>query len=90
MLARFTGSAFFPGGLGEFTAPANEFLVFETGPSETIRLQWATYYDAADEAAISRLYGGIHPSVDDLPGRVLGARVGSAVFNRALALFGDN
>ena len=78
------------GGLGEFTAPANEFLVFETGPSETIRLQWATYYDAADEAAISRLYGGIHPSVDDLPGRVLGARVGSAAFNHALALFGDN
>ena len=90
VLARFTGSAFFPGGLGEFTAPANEFLVFETGPSETIRLQWATYYDAADEAAISRLYGGIHPSVDDLPGRILGARVGSAAFNHALALFGDN
>ena len=88
VLTRFTGSEYFPGGLGEFVAPAHDYLVFESGPSETIRLQWATYYDAADEAGISRLYGGIHPSVDDLPGRVIGSRVGIAAFERALSYFG--
>ena len=63
VLARFTGSEFFPGGLGEFVAPAHEFLAFESGPTEPLTMQWATYYDAADEAASSRLYGGIHPRV---------------------------
>ena len=46
VMALFTGSEYFPGGLGEFVASANEFLVFETGPTETLTLQWATYYDA--------------------------------------------
>ena len=87
VLARFTGSAFFPGGLGEFVAPAHQFLAFESGPTEPLTMQWATYYDAADEAAISRLYGGIHSRVDDLPGRRIGARIGSAAFERALTYF---
>ena len=87
VLARFTGSEFFPGSLGEFVAPAHEFLAFESGPTEPLTMQWATYYDAADEAAISRLYGGIHPRVDDLPGRRIGARIGSAAFERALTYF---
>ena len=39
-------------------------------------LQWATYQDAADQAGVSRLYGGIHVRADDLPGRVMGATVG--------------
>ena len=52
-----------------------------------LTLQWATYYDASDEAAISRLYGGIHPRVDDLPGRRIGALIGSAAYERAQAYF---
>ena len=31
VMAHFTGSAYFPGGLGEFAAEKNEFLVFEEG-----------------------------------------------------------
>ena len=87
VMTLFTGSEYFPGGLGEFEATANEFLVFETGPSETVTLQWATYYDASDEAAISRLYGGIHPRMDDLPGRRIGAQIGRDAFARALTYF---
>ena len=37
-----TGDAYFPGGLGEFTARKNEILVFEEGPSVDVKLQWAT------------------------------------------------
>jgi hypothetical protein len=87
VLDRVTGSPFFPGGLGEFVAPAGEFLVFEDGPSETVTLQWATYRDAADQSALSRIWGGIHPPADDVPGRRIGAAVGPAAFDRAESLF---
>ena len=90
VLAAITGSEFFPGGLGEFVAPAHDFLAFESGPTETVTLQWATYYDAADEAGLSRLYGGIHPRVDDLPGRIIGSKIGIAAYARALSYFGDS
>ena len=90
VMALFTGSEYFPGGLGEFVAPEHDFLVFESGPTETLTLQWATYYDASDEAGISRLYGGIHPWVDDLPGRIIGSKIGIAAFEQALAYFGDS
>ncbi len=86
-LDEFTGTPFFPGGLGEFLAPANEFLVFENGPSVDVVLQWATYYDAADESAASRIWGGIHPPADDIPGRIMGEIVGDKAFNKALTYF---
>ena len=71
-----TGSAFFPGGMGEFLAPMDEFLVFEDGPSDTVRLQWATYMDASDQCSLSRIWGGIHPPIDDMPGRMIGDVIG--------------
>ncbi len=76
VLAAFTGSAYFPGGLGTFTLKQGSFLSFEYGPSQDIQLQWGTYYDAADQAGLSRIYGGIHVSNDDLVGRKTGSQVG--------------
>ena len=87
VLAGITGSPFFPGGLDGFTAAANAFLTFEQGPSQTVQLQWGTYYDASDQAGISRLYGGIHISVDDLTGRVIGSQVGQNVWALAQRYF---
>ncbi len=87
VLTAMTGSAFFPGGMGTFTARANEFLEFEEGPSTDIVLQWATYYDAADQAGISRLYGGIHVPADDGPGRIMGSQCGIAAWDQALKYF---
>jgi len=52
-----------------------------------VTLQWATYFDAADDAGISRLYGGIHISADDLAGRRLGALCGKDAWARALRYF---
>ncbi len=86
VLTLLTGSPFFPGGLGEHRFAANSFLEFERGPSSDLSLQWATYYDAADQAGLSRLFGGIHPSIDDVVGRRLGARVGLAAFLKAQTL----
>ncbi len=83
VLTAITGSPYFPGGMGSFVAQKDEYLEFENGPSETLVLQWATYYDAADQAGRSRLWGGIHPQADDLPARVLGATLGRKAWARA-------
>jgi membrane-associated phospholipid phosphatase len=80
VMTRLTGDPFFPGGLAEFTATKNTFLQFEKGPSQDVTLQWATYEDAAGECALSRIWGGIHPPSDDIPGRWMGQEVGKKAF----------
>jgi hypothetical protein len=55
-----------------------------------LTLQWATYYDAADQAGISRLYGGIHVRADDLAGRVMGATCGQEAWELAQHYFYGN
>lgn len=89
VLTAFTGDAYFPGGMGTFLAPAHEFLVFEDGPSVDVELQWATYRDASDECSLSRIYGGIHPFFDDVPGRLMGIEIGLDAFDRAATFYGD-
>ncbi|MEO0404361.1 MAG: vanadium-dependent haloperoxidase, partial [Bacteroidota bacterium] len=86
-LTRITGDPYFPGGIGIFEAPQNEFLVFEDGPSIDIELQWATYRDASDQCSLSRIWGGIHPPADDVPGRQMGLYIGDKAFQKALTYF---
>jgi len=87
VLDRLTGTPYFPGGMGEFVCPQNQFLVFEDGPSVTVTLQWATYYDASDQCSLSRIWGGIHPPCDDIPGRLMGQEIGDEAFGRAEQLW---
>jgi hypothetical protein len=87
VLTLITGSPFFPGGLGEFKANKDEFLVFEKGPSVDVVLQWATYRDASDQTSLSRIWGGIHPPADDIPGRLIGDKVGKEAFAFAVPYF---
>lgn len=87
VLTLFTGDAFFPGGMGIFDAAQEDFLVFENGPSETISLQWATYRDASDQTSLSRIWGGIHPPIDDIRGRIIGDKIGKAAFGLAKSYF---
>ncbi len=90
VMTAITGSAYFPDGMGEFVAKKNEFLVFEEGPSVDLVLQWATYRDASDQCSLSRLWGGIHPPADDIPGRLIGKKIGVDAFNFANAYFENN
>lgn len=91
VMTLITGSPFFPGGLGEFKANKNEFLVFEEGPSVDVVLQWATYRDASDQTSLSRIWGGIHPPADDIPGRLIGEKIGLDAFGYAIPYFsGEN
>lgn len=80
VLTLLTGDPYFPGGMGTFDAPVDSFLKFEIGPSMPIQLQWATYRDASDQTSLSRIWGGIHPPIDDIPGRILGEKVGIEAF----------
>lgn len=86
-LAALTGSDFFPGGLGELPVAAGTSLTFEQGPSQPVVLQWATWFDAADQAGQSRLWGGIHIEADDFAGRRVGAQVGAAAAAKAESYF---
>ena len=75
VMTGITGSEYFPGGLSSWTVRAESFRIAH-GPSTDVILQWATYYDAADQAGQSRLYGGIHVQADDFTGRVVGSTCG--------------
>lgn len=85
VLTALTGSEYFPGGMSGFEIPADNFLKFERGPSVDMTLEWAKYYDASDQCSLSRIWGGIHPPADDIPGRLIGIVVGKDAFAHALS-----
>lgn len=85
VMTLITGDSYFPGGMGEFIAEQNNFLEFEIGPSQEVRLQWATYQDASDQCSLSRIWGGIHPPQDDLPGRVIGQQIAPLAVEEAIS-----
>ncbi len=89
VMAAFTGDPYFPGGISHWTVPAGE-LVTEAGPSRDVTLQWATYFDAADQAGISRIFGGIHIPADDFEGRRLGSLCGRDAWALAERYFGGD
>ena len=87
VMTALTGDAYFPGGMSGFVINKDAFLVFEDGPSVDMTLQWATYRDASDQCSLSRIWGGIHPPADDIPGRLIGIEVGIDAFNHAVTFF---
>ncbi|MEL0455859.1 FG-GAP-like repeat-containing protein [Flavobacteriaceae bacterium SZ-1-7] len=87
VMTMLTGDEYFPGGIGEFVAKKNEFLVFEEGPSMDVKLQWATYRDASDQCSLSRIWGGIHPPLDDIPGRIIGEKIGKDAYDFGVRFF---
>ena len=86
VLAAYTGSKYFPGGEYSNTFPTG-YLTFEHGPSQPVTLRWATYYDASDQAGVSRIFGGIHIPADDFAGRRIGSGIGKAAFALAERYF---
>jgi hypothetical protein len=54
-------------------------------PAGDVTLHWDTFSAAADEAGLSRRYGGIHFRQGDLVGRAVGRRVGARVWRLATA-----
>jgi hypothetical protein len=99
VLTRFTGREVFYDGvtvlpkdvnrdgkldlLGQYIAVPNSSHLLAGHPEQTVTLQWETFREAADEAGLSRRYGGIHFQDGDLRGRELGKQVGAWVFDKA-------
>ena len=85
VLARFTGSDAFG---ASATVRAGSSLI-EPGrvPARDVTLTWRTFTEAADEAGMSRRYGGIHFEAGDLAGRALGRQVGERVWAKAVTYF---
>jgi hypothetical protein len=52
-----------------------------------VTLSWPAFSDAADEAGLSRRYGGIHFEAGDLEGRTLGRRIAAIVWEKAASYF---
>jgi len=85
VLKRFTGSDAFG---ASFTMPAGK-STGEPGivPATDLTLTWATFTEAADEAGMSRRYGGIHFAGDDYTARIMGRQVGALVWQKAQSYF---
>jgi hypothetical protein len=54
-------------------------------PSQDVTLYWATFTDAANQAGISRRYGGIHFELADIVGRATGRLVADQAWIKALS-----
>ncbi len=85
VLKLFTGSDRFGYSV---TIPAGQSFV-EPGlvPASDLTLRWRTFSDAADEAGISRRYGGIHFVDGDLQARKMGKKIGKQAWRKALTYF---
>jgi hypothetical protein len=57
-------------------------------PANTVLLRWDTFLEAANQAGISRRYGGIHFETADLVGRAVGKVVGEQAYEKAVTCFG--
>jgi hypothetical protein len=81
ILKRFTGSDTFG---ASYTQPAGTSRIEpDAVPATDVTLSWATFSNAADQAGLSRRYGGIHFEQGDLVGRTLGRLVAAQVWNKA-------
>ncbi|MEM8502787.1 MAG: DUF6851 domain-containing protein, partial [Cyanobacteria bacterium P01_D01_bin.1] len=89
ILKLFTGSDDF-GAAVTFESGSSRFENQLT-PLEETTLSWDTFTEAADEAGLSRIYGGIHFDDGDLNARVSGRQVANAVWDKVqdLASSGD-
>ena len=56
-------------------------------PAQDITLSWSTFSEAADQAGMSRRYGGIHFREGDLQSRAMGRLVGAQAWAKAKTYF---
>ena len=56
-------------------------------PAHAVTMTWSTFTDAANDAGVSRRYGGIHFREADLAGRLLGRVVASKAWSKAQNYF---
>ncbi|MCX7085231.1 MAG: vanadium-dependent haloperoxidase [Methylococcales bacterium] len=87
-LKSFTGSDFFNAQV--IIAAGSSKVQPTVAPAKPIKLAWKTFTDAANEAGISRRYGGIHFKQGDLESRVLGRKVAKQAWKKSLSYFNSS
>jgi len=81
VLRRFTGSDYFGSSV---TIPAGSLTIQPGVPAAPVTLSWPTFKDAADQAGMSRRYGGIHFKAGDLDSRSVGKKIGERTVEVAM------
>ncbi|WP_405012454.1 vanadium-dependent haloperoxidase [Kitasatospora sp. NBC_01539] len=96
--ATVSGHSTFSGAAAEFlrrftgTDSFGDSYLFKAGtstiepgltPAVDVTLTWPTFTAAAEQAGISRLYGGMHWSFDNGPGLEMGHKIGRVVHRKA-------
>jgi hypothetical protein len=76
---RFGASVTFPAGSSKFEPGAV--------PASDLTINWTTFTEAADQAGMSRRYGGIHFEQGDLDGRAAGRLVAQQAWAMATSYF---
>jgi len=85
VLRSFTGSDTFGASV---TFKAGSSRVEPTAaPATDVTLAWPTFSDAADQAGMSRRYGGIHFREGDLQSRAMGRKIGAQAWAKAQTYF---
>ena len=82
VLINFAGTDSFG---GTVTIPANSSKIDPGVPANPVTLTWPSFTAAADEAGMSRRFGGIHFYSGDLHGRMLGNLLGRGAYSKAQA-----
>jgi hypothetical protein len=85
ILTLFTGSPRF--GLSAVVRAGSSKVEPGLTPAADIVLTWPTFSAAADEAGLSRRYGGIHFEQGDLDARQVGRQLADQAWARALTYF---
>jgi hypothetical protein len=85
VLRLWTGSDHF--GASATFSPGSSTIEPGITPATSVTVQWNTFSDAANQAGISRRYGGIHFRAGDLVGRIVGELVGRQVWENAQSYF---
>lgn len=80
VLKRFTGSDRFG---GQAAIAPHSSSIESNIPQQPVVLSWETFTAAADEAGLSRRYGGIHFRNADINGRTMGRSVGAQAWEKA-------
>ena len=87
VLELFTGRNWF--GASVTFAPGTSAIEPGITPAVPVVLHWDTFTDAANQAGISRRYGGIHFKAADLTGRAVGKAVGFQAWQKMVELSED-
>jgi len=85
VLRSYTGSDAF--GYSVVVRAGTSLVEPGAAPASDLTLAWSTFSEAADQAGMSRRYGGIHFKEGDLQSRAMGRKVGAQAWLKAQAYF---